>query len=365
MAYKLGFVIEQTLGQVTHTQNFQQWVTNDPDVDATWFLISYEKPHGLAAAPLIRRNWTVRASLQARAQVREALRTHKLDALFFHTPVTALFAHRLMREIPSVVSMDATPRNIDHLGEPYDHKPSSSRRVESVKDALTKRTFDRARKLVVWNEWGKRSLVNDYGSPPDKVSVIPPGIDLTMGVATKGDAKEDGIVDILFVGGDFRRKGGETLLKAFRRHLAPRCELDIVTRERVNLEGVPNARVHHGLGPNAPELRALYARADVFVFPTLADVLPLAIMEAMASGLPVITTDVGAIVEQIEDGVTGLLIPPNDVDALSAATQRLVEEAPLRFQMGAAARHVADERFNGSTNYARLLDVCKACARER
>lgn len=365
MLYKLGFVIEQTLGQVTHTQNFQQWVAKDAAVEATWFLISYEKPHGLAAAPLIRRNWTVRASLQARAQVRDALRTQRLDALFFHTPVTALFAHRLMRAIPSVVSMDATPRNIDHIGEPYDHKPSSSQRIESIKNALTKRTFDRARKLVVWNEWGKRSLVDDYGSAPGKVSVIPPGIDLTKWNFPRSAPDGPQPVRLLFVGGDFRRKGGETLLKAFRRHLAQRCELDIVTRERVDLEGVPNARVHHGLGPNAPELRALYARADVFVFPTLADVLPLAIMEAMASGLPVITTDVGAIVEQIDDGVTGLLIPPNDVDALSAATRRLVDDPVLRFQMGSAARRVADERFNSSTNYARLLDVCKACAEGR
>src|SRR5262245_36677814 len=121
MTYRLGFVMEQTLGQVTHTQNFQQWVAKDAEVDPTWMLISYEAQDGWAATPLLRRNWTLRASLQARAQVRNVLRSQRLDGLFFHTLVTALFAHRIMNEIPSVVSMDATPLNFDAIGTPYDH----------------------------------------------------------------------------------------------------------------------------------------------------------------------------------------------------------------------------------------------------
>jgi glycosyltransferase involved in cell wall biosynthesis len=361
MAYRLGFVIEQTLGQVTHTRNFQHWVARDPDVDPTWILISYDTREGWASLPVLNRNWTVRASLLARAQVREVLRTQPLDGLFFHTPVTALFAHRLMTELPSVVSMDATPLSFDAIGTPYDHRPSSATMVESVKNALTKRSFDRARRLVVWNQWGKESLVSDYGAPADKVEVIPPGIDLTLWNFPRQVSAVAAPVRLLFVGGDFRRKGGDTLLEAFRTNLMHRCELDIVTRERVDVSGLSNVRVHHGLGPNAPGLMALYSRADVFVFPTLADVLPLAIMEAMASALPVITTNVGAISEQIDEGVTGFLIPPNDVGALTNATLRLVEDAQLRHRMGAEARRVADQRFNGSINYARLIDVCKRC----
>jgi glycosyltransferase involved in cell wall biosynthesis len=106
---------------------------------------------------------------------------------------------------------------------------------------------------------------------------------------------------------------------------------------------------------------ALYAHADVFIFPTLGDVLPLAIMEAMASGLPVIATNVGAVTEEIDDGVTGFLVPPGDVNALVAATVRLIKDPDLRHQMGAAGRHVAEQRFNGSRNYPRILEVCKSC----
>jgi glycosyltransferase involved in cell wall biosynthesis len=365
MTYRLGFVMEQTLGQVTHTQNFQQWVATDPDVDPTWILITFDPKEPWSDTPVIRNNWTLRASLQARTRVREALRTKTFDALFFHTQVTALFGHRLMAEIPSIVSMDATPLNFDIIGSPYAHKPSAVRQVEAVKNALTRRTFQRARHLVIWHQWGKQSLMEDYGAPADKVSVVPPGINLEKWNFPRAGARS-GPVRLLFVGGDFKRKGGDLLLQAFREHLQRECgcELDIVTRDPVDTGGLSNVRVHR-LGPNAPGLMDLYARADLFVFPTLADVLPLAIMEALASGLPVITTTVGAITEQIEDGVTGFLIPPDDGPALADRALRLVNDPALRHRMSVAARDAATRRFSAATNYSRLLDLCKMCATPR
>jgi glycosyltransferase involved in cell wall biosynthesis len=362
MPYRFGFVMEQTLGQVTHTKNFQQWVARDPDIVPTWFPISYEERSGLARLPVLGRNWTIRASLQARDQVRTALRAQTFDALFFHTQVTALFAHRLMREVPSIVSMDATPLNFDTIGKPYAHSTSPVKSVESLKNALTRRSFNRAQCLVVWHEWGKASLVQDYGAPAEKVSVIPPGVDLELWNFPRPAERSSGPVRLLFVGGDFSRKGGEALLAAMHQGLAASCELDIVTKGPVDTAGLAGVRVHNGLGPNAPALMALYRSADIFVFPTLADVLPLAIMEAMASGLPVITTDVGAIREQVEDGVTGSLIPPNDVDALCRTTMRVVENPELRHSMGAAARAAAERLFNGSRNYPQILELMKRCA---
>jgi glycosyltransferase involved in cell wall biosynthesis len=260
--------------------------------------------------------------------------------------------------------MDATPLNFDTIGGPYAHRPSAIGRIESVKNALTRRSFDRARRLVVWHQWGKQSLVEDYGAPSDKVAVISPGIDMERWNFPRHDF-HSGLVRLLFVGGDFARKGGHILLGAMRQGLGALCQLDIVTRDPVDIGGVPNVRVHHGVGPNAPALIDLYAQADVFVFPTLADVLPLAIMEAMASGLPVVTTNVGAIGEQITDGVTGFLIPPDDVNALCTCTMRLAEDPTLRRGMGIAAREAAEQKFNGARNYPGVLELMKRCADER
>ena len=362
MAYRIGFVMEQTLGHVTHTQNFRHFVELDPDVVPTWIPVSFYKPDHWSRAPLIRHNWTLRASLRARSQVQEALRSTHLDGLFFHTQVTALFAQRLMDRIPTVVSMDATPLNFDSIGVPYNHVPSVYKPIEAIKNALNRRTFEHAGCLITWHEWGKRSLVDDYGVNSSKVHVIPPGIDMERWNFPRPETPTNGPVRLLFVGGDFRRKGGDTLLAAFRRDLMAHCHLDIVTREDVNTDGLTNVRIHHGIGPNAPELMSLYAQADAFVFPTLADTLPLAIMEAMASGLPVVTTNVGALTEEIDDGVTGFVVPPADVDALAQATLRIVKNPALRRQLGLAARRTAEQRFNGSRNYPHVLSVCKACA---
>jgi glycosyltransferase involved in cell wall biosynthesis len=363
MAYRLGFVMEQTLGHITHAENFRHWIDKDPDVIPTWIPVLYDTRDRWDRVPVVRRNWTLKASIRAREQVMATLRSTRLDGLFFHTSVTSIFARRIMGGIPTVVSMDATPLNFDTIGGPYAHRPSSSPGIEAFKNALNRRSFNKARRLIIWNQWGKASLVRDYGVEADKVEVIPPGIDLETWNFSRGDVKSRPF-RILFVGGDFRRKGGEILLTAFRNELQD-CELDIVTRDRVDIEGLRGVRVHHGLGPNAPGLMALYEHADLFAFPTFGDVLPIVVMEAMASGLPVITTRVGAIDEQIKDGVTGFLIPPNDPGALAAVARRLVFDPILRREMGAAARQTAERLFNGALNYARLLSVCKRCVDTR
>jgi glycosyltransferase involved in cell wall biosynthesis len=352
--------MEQTLGHITHAKNLMQWIEKDPDVIPTWIPLTFGIQDRWDKVPLVKNNWTLRASIRAREQVRAALRSTKLDGLFFHTSVTALFSRQLMSKIPTVVSMDATPLGFDSIGSPYNHRPSSFAPLESLKNALNRRTFRGARRLITWNQWGKDSLVSQYGVDANKVEVIPPGVDLDKWKSNRG-AESRGPVRLLFVGGDFRRKGGETLLKAFRTSLMAECELDIVTREEVDTHALKGVRVHHGLGPNAPELMALYARADVFAFPTVADATPLVIMEAMASGLPVITTAVGALREQVDDGITGFLIPPGDANALAEAALRLVRNPRLRADMSAAARRSADQRFDASKNYSRVLAVCKHC----
>ena len=363
MAYRIGFVMEQTLGQITHTQNFLPWVARDSEVEPTWILISYDAPSRTRSVPILGRNWTVRASLETRARVREVLRQHPLDALFLHTQVTTLFAHRLMTRIPTVVSLDATPINFDTVGgtvrtppEPFTSVGGRQECVDATQLPSRAARGDLARgRQTVPDRRLWRSVRQDQRDPP--------GIDLERWRFARDAPARQGPIRLLFVGGDFRRKGGETLLRAFRNRLMHDSELDIVTRDPVDTAGVANVRVHHGLGPNVPELIDLYARADVFVFPTLADMLPLAIMEALAAGLPVVATTVGYLAEQVQDGVTGYLVAPGDEQALADATLRLIHDPALRRTMGAAARRFAEQRFNSAVNYPDIITVCKETAR--
>jgi glycosyltransferase involved in cell wall biosynthesis len=201
--------------------------------------------------------------------------------------------------------------------------------------------------------------------PEERVQVIPPGINLDIYTPCGAPKQEHSLPRILFVGGDFRRKGGPLLLEAFRSGLRGRCEIDLVTNESgvVCEEGV---RVHRGLVPNSEAIRSLYAQADIFALPTQQDYTPLAILEAMASGLPVVASDVGAIREQVSDGSTGLLLrPARDARALAEALRTLIDDPTRRRHFGAAGRARAEESFSATDNYGRLLGVLRSLSQQR
>ena len=122
-------------------------------------------------------------------------------------------------------------------------------------------------------------------------------------------------------------------------------------------DGVPGVTVYPNIAPNSDALLRLYADADLFVFPTRGDCLPLAVMEALTSGLPVITTTVGALPEAVTHGETGWVVPPDDAPALADALHALASDAALRGRLSSQAAAVGRERFDAATNYGRLIQT--------
>ena len=161
---------------------------------------------------------------------------------------------------------------------------------------------------------------------------------------------------ILFVGGDFERKGGDLLLQSLDGGLGERCELHIVTRDAAVPAG-PHVHVYRGVGPNSPELLRLFRDADIFVLPSRGECLAVVLMEATAAGLPVVTTDVGALGEAVRPGETGLVVPAGDGRALAGALTALVDDAALRARMGRAGHAMACELFDAAVNNRTLLDL--------
>ena len=358
----LGFALEYSLGHITHAQNLKGVLAKDTSVRPTYVdLPFHDTPGRWARLPGVRSNWSVRASLGAYLGLRPHVK--RLQGALFHTQVTSLFSAGLMRRVPSVISLDATPLQYDALGAAYGHAPSGSARLEALKTRLNQRAFGAARHLVTWSQWAKDSLIVDYGVPADKITVIPPGIDAALWQAPPRPTRPGAGVNILFVGGDFARKGGDTLLEAFQQLPATlNAQLHVVTKtERVG-QGCPSVTVHHGVAPNSERLRQLFAQADLFAFPTRGDCLPLAVMEALAAGLPVITTGVGALAEAVTHGETGLVVPPGDPQALASAIRALASDAALRLRLGEHAREAALDRFSAATNYRRLVDTVKRAA---
>jgi glycosyltransferase involved in cell wall biosynthesis len=289
-----------------------------------------------------------------------AARPH--DALVFHTQVTALFSLAMMQRIPSIVSLDATPINFDSVGWHYAHRPASNGLLDRQAYRLNRRVFQAAAGLVTWSEWARQSLADDYGVDPARVRVLAPGagaayFDLGARRATREPPRRrtEEPVRLLFVGGDFERKGGPLLLDCLDSPLADQCELHVVTKEAV--AGRRNVHVHRGLGPNSAELLALFAAADIFVLPSNAECLAVVLMEATAAGLPVVTTNVGALSEAVQPGESGLLVRAGDGRALRQALETLVLDQRLRERMGRAGHVLAREKFDARRNNRALLDL--------
>ncbi len=368
--YRFGFVMEQTLGHVTHTQNLMRWAAEAQDIEPTWLPVKPDGNDRWERFPVVKGNWSLKASLRAKDAMNAAFARQLPDALFLHTQTVSLYSAPYLRRVPSIISLDATPINYDTVGEAYGHTAGSGW-LEKRKFAWYCSLVREATALVTWCQWAKDSLVNDYGIDAQKVTVIPPGVDM----ANWGFGKEkvekpietNRPVRLLFVGGDFERKGGKYLIEAFKKHLHHSCTLDIATRDAVAEEeakGVEGIRVHRGLTANSEPLKALYANADIFVFPTLADCLPIAVMEGMAAGLPVVATDVGGLSEEVVPGVSGLVVPPKSSEGIVEAVCALVHDPEQRHRMARSGRELAETRFNAQTNYNAVFDLMRGLAKK-
>lgn len=357
VGYQFGFLLEQSLGHITHTKNLVANVANDPEVHAHWGLIDFEAKGVAGRFPVYRSNWTVRAGMRARRAVARMNGQVKLDALFFHTQVPAVLAQSWLRKIPGIVSLDATPLQYDELGAFYKHEQGPAW-LENWKWRLNRDCFRSARRLVAWAEWTKLGLVRDYQVPAEKITVIPPGVNVSEWRRPTPRALHDNPVKILFVGGDLERKGGLVLIESFRalRHLG--VELHLVTKDRLAPE--PGIFVYNNLQANSQPLKDLYHACDVFALPTYGDCLPMVLSEAGAAEMAIVSTSVAGIPEIILNRETGLTVPVGDAGALTQALRELATNPPLRLSLGKRALAHVTRHYDAPTNASLLLNLLKA-----
>jgi glycosyltransferase involved in cell wall biosynthesis len=162
-----------------------------------------------------------------------------------------------------------------------------------------------------------------------------------------------------------RHKGHPELLAAME--LVPGAELWVVGERLASDHGEdlePHfARAAAALGPRLRRLgyrhdvARVLAAADVFVLPSHFEGLPMSVIEAMLTGLPVVATDIRGPREQVVPEATGLLVPPAEVLPLAEALSRLAGDAGLRARMGTAGRARAVERFDEAKVVGRTLDL--------
>jgi len=359
--YRFGFVLEHALGHITHGMYLKQAADADPTVEYEAMRIVPEIAD--AWKWKLRLNWNLIGSVAARKRILAAQYGGKLDLVFIHTQVMGFFTRSLARRIPLVLSMDATPINLDGFGTYFGHFYDDSAFMAWFKKTGNRIMYSGAQKIVTLNKWAAASLVRDYQVSPEKIVTIPPAVNVNLWkhprVFSRRGTPGNGPAKILFVGGDFKRKGGLVLLKAFAQLPPGLCTLDIVSELDKTTPVPPGVTLHGKLANNSPELIRLYAEADFFVLPTWADLNCLVIMEALAMRIPVITTDMAGLPEQVIPGHTGLLMQAGDADALTQHMITLGRDPDLRARMGVNGRSHVEQNFNAEINYPRLLRLLK------
>jgi glycosyltransferase involved in cell wall biosynthesis len=363
MAYNIGFVMDQIAGHVTNYHNLRDMAQLDPELQATWHEIHYYKSGGAIeqmrerVLPFI--PTYVTGITRGAWEVHKALRGRTYDALFSNASVSVFF-NRTFRRIPTMVDFDSTPLQIDQMdayNSSVDPKP-----IAAFKWRLTRDMMRAATLLQAWSRWAKQSAVDDYGISADKIVVNPPGVNLGFwrpNPSLRNSPKHHPL-KVLFVGGDFRRKGGDLLLEWYKSQHPATVELHIVTREPV--DAGPGVYVYHNVQPNSDRLIGLYQSSDLFVLPSLGECFGIATVEAMAAGLPVIASDVGGTADIIEPERNGFIVPGNNVAALSSAISTILGDATRRQHMGAQSRLLAEERFDLRKNAQRTFNYLRQIA---
>lgn len=233
---------------------------------------------------------------------------------------------------PYVLTTDNTYR----LSERYWPQWAALRgRMRDEWVALERQLFHGASFLFPWSEFTRRSLIDDYGVPPERVIAAGAGFNLD---APPLDGKRYDGQTALFVGYDFERKGGLVLLRAWEqvRRALPKAQLWIVGPKRRHGPDLPGVTWHGRI--DRASVADLYARATLFVMPSLFEPWGHVFIEAMGYGLPCIGADCCAMPEMIADGSTGLLVPPREPEPLSEALIALLGDPAHAAAMGRRAR---------------------------
>lgn len=182
--------------------------------------------------------------------------------------------------------------------------------------------------------------VNEVGLPAERVRVVPNGVD-TDRFAPAGGRAEAAVPTILWLGVMAPVKRVDRLVRALAGLAAARLVLVGDGEERSRLVALVDElgledRVE--FAGFAADPAPAFLGADVFALPSGAEACPLALLQAMSSGLPVVASRVGGIPDVVRDGVDGLLVGPDDADGLVRSLRDLVEDAERRRAMGAQAR---------------------------
>jgi glycosyltransferase involved in cell wall biosynthesis len=282
------------------------------------------------------------------------MRRERIDILHAHMPRAAVPGAVLARGagVPVVIAHE-------HGTDYYGHW---------LRKLLDRQVVSRLSDVVFTpSEWDRRNLIDNGHMPAERVTVF------RNGISAPAPSDAPGVRDELAA-------PGQPLVGAVGRLIPVKGYSDLIEAvHRLRAQGLQVRCVIAGTGPAEARLRDLIAgleleesvtllgfrsdvadllRAlDVLVMPSHREAAPLALIEAMAAGCPIVATRVGGLPELIDDGVSGLLVPPGAPDTLAAGIARLINEPGLGRRLGQAAQRRQRAELSVEAMLGHLQDI--------
>lgn len=304
-----------------------------------------------------------------------AVQRSSVDLLFYESYHQPMPSSSLLRQLPTIISLDAAPLR-SFVREKGRSMSSSFGTLLRGSDG---RIAQQAAGFVVWSEWARHALVNNFAVAPERVLVARTGVDLAEWDASQeffqiARRYQPGLperIRVLFAGDDFEALGGDMLLDIFKNdpELAELCELHFITQRAsaaTHAESLnPGFKLHVHFHPSH-EPAELYLNSDIYVLPARQPTSPSQLATALASGLPIVASQVDGLTELVRDGETGLLVRPGDAQSLRTALRHLADQPELRYELGQGSRRLAESEFNAThTNQQLLTFMRQVAAQER
>jgi len=279
---------------------------------------------------------------------------HRWDVIYFPWNSGAIEHLPLFDfKIPVVVSCRESQINI------APHNPERKAMRDGLAKILRRATAIHCVSKAIARE------VQQYAQCLNKTTVIFPAVDPDF-FCLPSEPKQSNFFEVITIGSLIWRKGYEYALSAIHKLVARGGPVrfhilgDGPERQRllytIHDLGLENEVQLHGR-VSLEQVRELLQQADVFLLSSLSEGISNAVLEAMACGLPVVTTDCGGMREAVTDGVEGFVVPVRDVDAMSSALQRLWKEPALKVKFGQNGRLRVISDFSLANQVFKFIDL--------
>lgn len=278
--------------------------------------------------------------------VKKLIKRFDFDLIHFHNPLVPV----IKTEIPTITTMHGSMIENAKAMELIDLKSFFSKILgRTISYNISKNLMKSSDVIITISDSVAQQIEKYYKF--DRLNIIPNGVDVDKfyPVSTRDDY-------IFYAGRLGHGKGIFDLLEAAKQlgdvsdikiMIAGKGELEEKIRNKIKNECLSNVIL---LGhANQKEIVSLFQNAKLFVFPSLYEGLPTVILEAMASGIPIVTTSVSGCKDLIKDGYNGLIVPPGSPDKLYKAMKILLENPNLEEYFGKNARSSAENEYSWDT----------------